>query len=61
MITMLRSGSLANSLCKKASAHLDELQSVRIYDFKLEGGGVNCLKRVFPNFSTLNEITSRKP
>ena len=30
--------------------YLKEAISVRIYGFKLGGGGVNCLKRVFANF-----------
>ena len=32
---------------------------VRMYGFKLEGGGGNVLKKVFKNFSALNEITPR--
>jgi len=41
---------------------LERIESlVRIYGFKLEGGGMNCLKRVFVYFSASNEITSRKP
>ena len=35
-----------------------EVFTVRIDGFKLEGG-VNCLKRVFANFSNKNEIISR--
>ena len=32
---------------------------VRMYGFKLEGGGVNGLKRVFANFEVKNEFTLR--